>query len=688
MTSEKNKEPSKDDGENDPNPLIRENKFLKDYVIRLSKELKRAQNSENRTNRSDSVTLSSNVFDDNMCIPLFAEYDARIEELCTFLEQQGSALDKLSALVNSLSEENLQLRKSCSDSSKLFEKQTKESDIKHQDTEILEQQAELLALELEQANKTISDRDKSISEFSNEIADKLDCIQKLTKRNKDLSNQKIVTERKVLEVLESLESSKRQVCDLNKKLKDTTERQDEIKMKASINSDAKVDIEKQIFDLNDKLVRFSVTIQNLQHDLSDSKLSIDKLNTEYINLSKLLSISKKDLETMKEKANHSEQKVRLMEADNTRLKQQLAEKSKEVDCLSLEKDVLETKVEALDKELSEIHNSEKFCGDRVHDALQKIKNQHQKSLESHDTLITSLKMQISQLQFELDLRDKSLKDEILKHQELEKVLLTERKARSDLNMVSRTLSESREMLESERTKLRTALTEIGSLKSTIATLQDVLDTTKSDYDRLKQESDSSCKRYEEDLSKLKQNHEELQTKSETDRIKYQQEIDTEKEMIRRLRLTHQAELSAVNETLKHHERALEENKHSIEKYQDEIQSLSSKYKDDYNKIMKRNDSSISELTLVHKKDSERIDNLQEMNRFLKEETCELQKLLQDVLVANKALENDKQDLEMKLSLLGNQLSANIEQHKIRLEKERNLKMELQSLKQDHCPPLQ
>jgi chromosome segregation ATPase len=597
-------------------------------------------------------------------------------------------LDKLSALVNSLSEENLQLRKSCSDSSKLFEKQTKESDIKHQDTEILEQQAELLALELEQANKTISDRDKSISEFSNEIADKLDCIQKLTKRNKDLSNQKIVTERKVLEVLESLESSKRQVCDLNKKLKDTTERQDEIKMKASINSDAKVDIEKQIFDLNDKLVRFSVTIQNLQHDLSDSKLSIDKLNTEYINLSKLLSISKKDLETMKEKANHSEQKVRLMEADNTRLKQQLAEKSKEVECLSLEKDVLETKVEALDKELSEIHNSEKFSGDRVHDALQKIKNQHQKSLESHDTLITSLKMQISQLQFELDLRDKSLKDEILKHQELEKVLLTERKARSDLNMVSRTLSESREMLESERTKLRTALTEIGSLKSTIATLQDVLDTTKSDYDRLKQESDSSCKRYEEELSKLKQNHEELQTKSETDRIKYQQEIDTEKEMIRRLRLTHQAELSAVNETLKHHERALEENKHSIEKYQDEIQSLSSKYKDDYNKIMKRNDSSISELTLVHKKDSERIDNLQEMNRFLKEETCELQKLLQDVLVANKALENDKQDLEMKLSLLGNQLSANIEQHKIRLEKERNLKMELQSLKQEYYPPLQ
>jgi chromosome segregation ATPase len=688
MTSEKNKEPSKDDGENDPNPLIRENKFLKDYVIRLSKELKRAQNSENRTNRSDSVTLSSNVFDDNMCIPLFAEYDARIEELCTFLEQQGSALDKLSALVNSLSEENLQLRKSCSDSSKLFEKQTKESDIKHQDTEILEQQAELLALELEQANKTISDRDKSISEFSNEIADKLDCIQKLTKRNKDLSNQKIVTERKVLEVLESLESSKRQVCDLNKKLKDTTERQDEIKMKASINSDAKVDIEKQNFDLNDKLVRFSVTIQNLQHDLSDSKLSIDKLNTEYINLSKLLSISKKDLETMKEKANHSEQKVRLMEADNTRLKQQLAEKSKEVECLSLEKDVLETKVEALDKELSEIRNSEKFSGDRVHDALQKIKNQHQKSLESHDTLITSLKMQISQLQFELDLRDKSLKDEILKHQELEKVLLTERKARSDLNMVSRTLSESREMLESERTKLRTALTEIGSLKSTIATLQDVLDTTKNDYDRLKQESDSSCKRYEEELSKLKQNHEELQTKSETDRIKYQQEIDAEKEMIRRLRLTHQAELSAVNETLKHHERALEENKHSIEKYQDEIQSLSSKYKDDYNKIMKRNDSSISELTLVHKKDSERLDNLQEKNRFLKEETCELQKLLQDVLVANKALENDKQGLEMKLSLLGNQLSASIEQHKIRLEKERNLKMELQSLKQEYYPPLQ
>jgi chromosome segregation ATPase len=672
------------DEENDRDTLIRENAFLKEYVIRLSKELQRTQNNKSRPKAADSITLPSNVLDAGMCVPLFSEYDARIEELCTFLDQQGSTLDKLTMLVKSLSDENLQLRKSCSDSSKLFEKQPLTSDMKCQDTEILEQQTELLVVELEQANKTISARDKSISDLSNDISSKLECIQKLTKRNKDLSNQKTVTERKVMEVLDSLESSKRQVCELEKKLKDVTERQEKMKSEAFINSDAKVDIEKQNLDLNDKLVGFSLTIQNLQNQLSGANSSFDKLNSEYIIQSKSLAVAKKNLQTVEESANQSEQKLRFMEEDSKRAKHLISEKTKIVESLSLAKDVLHTKVEALEKELSEIRNSEKLSGDRVHDALQIIKNQHQKSVESQDTLITSLKMQISQLQFELDRREKNLKDEVMKNHELEQVLSSERKARSDMNMVSRTLSASNELLESERTKLKMALAEIGSLKSTAASLQYVIDTTKSDYDRLKQETDASSKRYENEFSKLKLSYEELQTKSQTDRIVYQEEIDSEKEMNRRQRLTHQAELSAVNEKLKHHEQTLKDNKRIIEKYQNEIKSLSSKYKVDYDTIVEKSTSSITEMTLVHKKDTECISSLQEINTLLKEETCELQKLLQDVLVSNKTLENDKRDLEMKLSLLGNQLSASIGQHKIRLEKERNLKLELQSLKQEHC----
>jgi len=49
----------------------------------------------------------------------------------------------------------------------------------------------------------------------------------------------------------------------------------------------------------------------------------------------------------------------------------------------------------------------------------------------------------------------------------------------------------------------------------------------------------------------------------------------------------QAEVSAVNEKLKHHEQTLKDNKRIIERYPNEIKSLLSKYNIDYDSIVER-----------------------------------------------------------------------------------------------------
>lgn len=682
-------EPIKEESHANPNVkesdgLRRENDFLKDYVIRLSKELQRkSQNhSSNYKHLDPAISLSSDVVDGQVCIPLFHAYDSRIEELCIFLDQQGSALDNLTSLVKNLSEENQQLRTSCSDSTKIIEKSASDKEKIGGDIEILEQQAELLAVELKQANQTVSMRDKCIAELSNEISSKLECIRGLTKRNKELSNEKSEVEQKLLDVIETLEISKQKGYDLETKLKTLHDLQHEMESKAIIAGETESDVKSKNYILHEKLVKVSLTIQHLQQQLCDTTKSYEKLNLESMDQSKLLTDMKNTISILKHQANEKDVRLRFAEENHTRAKTKLTETSALMETLVLEKDQLSAKAQALEKQLCDIFESRRLPSDicSIFETIQRLHDQHQKSIESQDNLIESLKTQMSNFQFELDLRNKSLNDATIEKQELDNLITTERSSRSDPNVISQSLRLSNERLEAERLKLKSALVEIGFLKSTVSSLQDSLDTIKLDYVKLQKESAMAKNIFQAERSEIQVLLEESKIKSQAERITFQEERDSNNETIRRLNVTYQTELSAVRERLKQQDQTFKENQEMMETYQKEILSLSQKIQDEQARILQLGESNILELNQIHQDDMKRLDALQSKNLSLSKEKKELTECLQGAIMCNKTLECTTKDLEMRLSIMGNQLSNCLGQHKTRLEKERGLRLELQSLK--------
>jgi len=85
----------------------KENEFLKDYVTRLTKEMLHLQRNCNFESDGSNKTADETIegkeilrhasvvdlplwmLDSNVIPPIFAAYDTRIEELSTYIEQQG-----------------------------------------------------------------------------------------------------------------------------------------------------------------------------------------------------------------------------------------------------------------------------------------------------------------------------------------------------------------------------------------------------------------------------------------------------------------------------------------------------------------------------------------------------------------------------------------------------------------------
>jgi chromosome segregation ATPase len=210
--------------------LEEENVFLKDQVVRLNKELSHYQHSQQNAGIRPSSTLSSSdyhhhhhhsgvdidlpesITDSKVISPLLTVYDHRIEELSTFIERQGSALDALTQRSNDLLSENENLRSriiqglkttlSPSDSRQAQtltmtvgnsdKKQEAEGQVKQllSDKHLLEEQAELLVKEVLNANQTIASRDKSISSLTEQVGNKLKLIKELNQMIQRLTKEK------------------------------------------------------------------------------------------------------------------------------------------------------------------------------------------------------------------------------------------------------------------------------------------------------------------------------------------------------------------------------------------------------------------------------------------------------------------------------------------------------------------
>jgi len=103
FTSEESKHPGKEDeapsiaSNSNDHDLKKENEFLKDHVMRLSKELRIQQNQQHSEagspkieSKFDILELPQWMLDSSVMSPIFTSYDSRVRELASFVEQQGA----------------------------------------------------------------------------------------------------------------------------------------------------------------------------------------------------------------------------------------------------------------------------------------------------------------------------------------------------------------------------------------------------------------------------------------------------------------------------------------------------------------------------------------------------------------------------------------------------------------------
>lgn len=93
-------DPTKKESDNHEVQHEKESRFLKDSVIRLTKELMTLQNEKpqydnipisNKLSKEEiqNIVLPSWIMDSTIVSPLFVAYDDRIQELSSFIEHQG-----------------------------------------------------------------------------------------------------------------------------------------------------------------------------------------------------------------------------------------------------------------------------------------------------------------------------------------------------------------------------------------------------------------------------------------------------------------------------------------------------------------------------------------------------------------------------------------------------------------------
>lgn len=248
-----------------------EQDFLKDCVIRLTKELLSYQQLQQNEQSSDlhqndhAIDLPKWMLESTVLSPLFIAYDAKIQELSGMIEHQGSYLDKLTASVHSLSQENRHLRENIRTSPSVETGQTaketrtseslgvgatspdvqKEIYSLKEDNDLLEEQGDLLLKEVEDANCAISSRDKIIADLTHEIQSKLDLVQSLQVGGERLKRDKSLLEQRLFESIKKVEQSKQDASNLKERVKSLTNLQSEASTKAKISNDIKLDLEKR-----------------------------------------------------------------------------------------------------------------------------------------------------------------------------------------------------------------------------------------------------------------------------------------------------------------------------------------------------------------------------------------------------------------------------------------------------------
>lgn len=248
----------------------KDNRFLREHVTRLTKELSACQKicGTNVRNVDDhGIEFPRWMLSVDSISPLFLAYDLRIEELGLFMEEQGAHLDTLTQRCDILLKENESMRKKTAISIGKVQAPKISSEMIMTDSidgintkkllvdenELLMQQSELLVKELDISNMAVSVRDKTITVLNKEIAHKLDLVKKYENKIRQLETEKSTCENELLTHIQHANKFKVEVGKLNSHVgKNEANRCDLMSQLKSIKAE-KIEYENEAQELSNKV---------------------------------------------------------------------------------------------------------------------------------------------------------------------------------------------------------------------------------------------------------------------------------------------------------------------------------------------------------------------------------------------------------------------------------------------------
>lgn len=665
-SSLKEEEPHKHN--NDVASLQQENSFLKDYCVRLSKELlqhkEQCRNKEPIENHdgdstSCEIELPDWMFDSLVMSPLFSTYDDRIRDLSNLIEEQGTCLDRLT--------QALQDRKGDQNMSPLgvLHLQSKDQNLTQEfssnDLQLLEQQAQLLAQEVNDARQIILNRDKSIADLTQDLQSKLHYIQKMDDRIKGLERKNRNLQNKLSDNTKYSSKLKFTVDDLTNKLNESHALQSNTDGNVQRIVESKKELEGRNNNLQTKIIHLSKELCALQSHLGAATSDYEHLNKEFMEQSKDVAKMKKELSTGQFCGRSNEKVVELQD----RIRE-----------LEVSKETIEAKANVLEVNLKQMRDFNTKLSDSfgIDSTAARLKEHYEGELTLLTSTLQSERKKVLDLDRVIEVKERTLSSLQVEKRSLQRAIESQN-GRQKFEELQHSLESSQQDFIQQKKLTERSRRDILKLEGEKKRLLEQAGNIETKYNDALESHEKKRKLMDDSVQTLQLKNEELLRNEYTSTRQHEEALRLINEEMENLKFEQNTKILELEKELFEKKEILKHTSKSLQEAQESILQHEGQGKKDIADLKTRLTKALNMFEEINTNKEMIVKNLQASN-LEKDKACvELKKILlrKENLLHKNTL--SLQSSSGELFCLKKQFSKLLEEQQARLENERCLKIE-------------
>lgn len=589
----------------------------------------------------------------------------------------GTCLDKLTGSVRNLTAENKELRLRSTIqpiNASAIERGVHPKNQVQKDSDILllEQQADLLAEEVQKSQEFISSRDECISQLTDELRTKLDSLESLNNENNELLSKNIILEEKICDGIEQSAHYKTLSSDLKGRVLDLEKVQSINKIEIDKMKDSMDELEDRNDELHREILQMATSLQEIQQNLVSAAADYDRLNSEYEKYSKELASAKTELRTAK-------RTLSCLSLSGQQCDGNIHNWEDQIRSLQLQCHSAHAKAAALESQVKVMHDRETRLSQilGVESTIQMINEQHTKDIEKKDNTLRDYKIQSVELHLCIESMERKLNSMVSEKATIENALQAERE--------SQALVDLKQALSAANVSLHKKELEVKSALSQSAKLEAERNDLKGSLLRLNKEQSALIREGVANQQEIKDRFATHQNENLVLKQNIQSEIAQRKEDARKVSetarqtvLEHQAQISVLELHIGEKGVSLQQALYSLDQAQEEMTRMTNQYKEEVNKTKQ----ALGRIAADFQKSqggSETKSLIAQYSSLL-EDNMEYKSLLNEKEKAIKLMDLALVRTEANVCSLGKQLSLVVREQTSRIQRERELKLEVHTLK--------